>query len=89
MNFTFNNHLTYSIGDRLFGNRDTPHEKFKVNVGKIDLDYYKTSNWLEEQYRTAELISKEYGKDFWKKVEKIKDTIVIKIIEMIIRSFGK
>lgn len=64
MNFTLNNHLTYSIGDRLFGNRDMPHEKYKVNVGKIDLDYYKTSNWLQEQYRTAELISKEYGNDF-------------------------
>ena len=64
MNFTFNNHLTYTIGDRLFGNRETPYEKFKVNVGKIDLDYYKTSNWLEEQYRTASLISKEYGNDF-------------------------
>ena len=64
MNFTFNNHLTYTIGDQLFGNRETPYEKFKVNVGKINLDYYKTSNWLEEQYRTASLISKEYGNDF-------------------------
>jgi hypothetical protein len=64
MNFTLNNHLTYTTGNRLFGNRETPSEKFKVNVGRIDLDYYKTSNWLEEQYRTADLISKEYGKDF-------------------------
>jgi hypothetical protein len=64
MNFTHKNHLTYSIGDRLFGNRETPYEKFKVNIGKIDLDYYKTSNWLEEQYRTADLIHKEYGNDF-------------------------
>jgi len=63
MNFTHNNHLTYTIGDRLFGNRETPYEKFKVNVGKIDLDYYKTSNWLEEQYRTADIIYKEFGKD--------------------------
>jgi hypothetical protein len=64
MNFTLNNHLTYTTGNRLFGNRETPYEKFKVNVGKIDLAYYKTSNWLEEQYRTADLIHKEYGKDF-------------------------
>ena len=64
MNFTQNNHLTYTIGDRLFEKRETPYEKFKVNVGKIDLDYYKTSNWLEEQYRTADLIHKEYGNDF-------------------------
>ena len=64
MNFTLDNHLTYTIGDRLFSNRKTPYEKFKVKVGEIDLDYYKKSNWLQEQYRTAELISKEYGNDF-------------------------
>jgi hypothetical protein len=63
MNFTQNNHLTYTIGNRLFGHRETPYEKFKVNVGKIDLDYYNTSNWLEEQYRTADAIYKEFGKD--------------------------
>ena len=58
MNFTYKNHLTYSTGGRLFGNRETPYDKFKVNIGKIDHDYYKTSNCLEEQYRTAELIHK-------------------------------
>ena len=63
MNFTHNNHLTYTIGDRLFGFRETPYEKYKVNVGKIDHDYYKTSNWLKEQYRTADIIYKEFGKD--------------------------
>lgn len=63
MNFTHNNHLKYTIGDRLFGHRETPYEKYKVNVGKIDLDYYKTSNWLAEQYRTADSIYKEFGKD--------------------------
>ena len=63
MNFTQNNHLTYTIGDRLFGHRETPYEKYKVNVGRIDHDHYKTSNWLEEQYRTADIISKEFGKD--------------------------
>ena len=64
MNFTYNNHLTYTTGNRLFGYRETPYEKFKVNVGQIDLAYYKTSNWLEEQYRTADIISKEFAKDF-------------------------
>ena len=64
MNFTHNNHLTYTIGDRLFGHRETIYENFKVNVGKIDLDYYKTSDWLNEQYRTADLIRKDYGKEF-------------------------
>jgi len=64
MNFTHNNHLTYTVGDRLFGHRETPYEKYKVNVGKIDCDYYKTSNWLEEQYRTADIVAKDFGKDF-------------------------
>ena len=63
MNFTHNNHLTYTIGDRLFGHRETPYEKYKVNVGQIDHAYYKTSNWLQEQYRTADIIYKEFGKD--------------------------
>lgn len=64
MNFTHNNHLKYTIGDRLYGYRETPYEKFIVNVGTIDHDYYKTSNWVNEQYRTADIISKEYGKEF-------------------------
>jgi len=63
MNFTQNNHLSYSIGDRMFGERTTSIEKFKVNVGKIDHAYYKKSNWLLEQYKTADLIRDEFGKD--------------------------
>jgi hypothetical protein len=63
MNFTHNNHLTYTIGDRLFGYRETPYEKYKVNVGELDLSHYKKSNWLQEQYRTADIVSKEFGKD--------------------------
>ncbi len=64
MNFTHNNHLTYTIGGRLFGVRESIYEKYKVSAGKVDLDYYKTSNWLNEQYRTADLIHKDFGKDF-------------------------
>jgi hypothetical protein len=63
MNYTYNNHLLYTIGDRKFGFRETPYEKYKVSVGAIDQDYYKTSNWLQEQYRTADAIYKEFGKD--------------------------
>jgi len=63
MNFTHNNHLTYTIGNKLFGVRETIYEKFNVAAGKIDLDYYKTSNWLNEQYRTASIISQDFGKD--------------------------
>lgn len=63
MNFTQNNHLKYTIGGRLFGRRETIYEKFAVSVGSIDRDYYKSSNWLEEQYRTARTINQEFGKD--------------------------
>jgi hypothetical protein len=64
MNFTLNNHLTYTIGGRQFGYRENVYEKFSVNVGSIDQDHYRTSNWIEEQYRTADIVAKEYGKDF-------------------------
>lgn len=62
-NFTHNNHLKYTIGDRLYGYRETPYEKYKVTCGQIDRQYYKTSSWLKEQYRTAEIILKEFGND--------------------------
>jgi hypothetical protein len=64
MNFTQNNHLKYTIGGRLYGHRETVYEKFFVSAGGVDKDYYLRSNWVLEQYRTASLISKEYGKDF-------------------------
>jgi hypothetical protein len=64
MIFTNNNHLTYSIGGREFGYREDPTEKYKVNIGAVDKDHYAKSSWLEEQYRTADLIYKDYGKDF-------------------------
>lgn len=63
MNFTFNNHLTYTIGDRLFGARKNPIEKFIVKVGKIDQEYYKKSNWQNEQKRTADDVYRNLGKD--------------------------
>lgn len=62
-NFTQNNHLKYSIGGRLFGYRETVYDKYKVSLGQIDIDRYKKTNWLQEQYRTAELIRKEFGKE--------------------------
>jgi hypothetical protein len=64
MNFTLNNHLKYYIDNRLYGDRTTPYEKYTVEVGKIDPDRYKQSNWVEEQYRTAKLVSDEYKNKF-------------------------
>jgi hypothetical protein len=60
MNFTHNNHLTYTIGDKEFGYRDNSYEKYKITVGKIDKDYYNTSNYSNELLRTADLIYQDY-----------------------------
>ena len=62
-NFTLSNHLRYTIGDRLYGHRETSYEKYRVTCGAIDRDYYKTSNWVNEQYRTADAIYQEFGRD--------------------------
>lgn len=64
MNFTLNNHLKYWINDRLYGHRKTSTDKFVVDVGSIDINHYKKSNWVNEQIRTADIIYKEYGKNF-------------------------
>ena len=63
MNFTLNNHLTYTINNRLYGYREESFDQYKLNVGCIDKEHYAKSNWLQEQYRTADTISKEFGKD--------------------------
>jgi hypothetical protein len=63
MHYTKNNHLFYTIGNRKFGYRETPYEKFKVFTGKIDHDTYRTSSWREELRKTADTVLKEYGKD--------------------------
>lgn len=63
MNFTHNNHLSYTVGDRIFGYRETPYDKFSVTVGRVDPDHYKKSNWVKEQFRTAQLVYDEFGKD--------------------------
>lgn len=63
MNFTLNNHLKYYIEDRLFGDRQHPYEKYRLEIGSIDYDYYKRSNWLSEMYRIAECVVKDLGTD--------------------------
>lgn len=62
-NFTLNNHLKYTIDGEQFAHRTTPYQKYAVTVGKIDPDHYKSSTWLKEQYRTAEIILNEFGRD--------------------------
>ena len=63
MNFTYQNHLKYSIGGREFGYRETEIEKFEVKLGSVDPDQYRKSSFENELYRTADLIQKDLGKD--------------------------
>lgn len=64
MNFTLGNHLKYWIDDRLYGFREAVTDRYRVEAGNIDPDHYRTSNWLQEQSRTADAIYKDFGKDF-------------------------
>ena len=63
MNFTYKNHLKYSIGGREYGYRETPIEKFVVSLGAVDPDQYRTSSFEEELHRTAHLVREDFGKD--------------------------
>jgi hypothetical protein len=63
MNYTYNNHLYYTIGGRKFGHRLTPYEQYKVYAGKVDPVVYKNSSWRNELVKTADSVYKEYGKD--------------------------
>lgn len=63
MNYTYNNHLYYTINNVKFGKRNTPYEKYKIFVGSIDKSEYKKSSWREELKKTATLVRNEYGKD--------------------------
>lgn len=62
-NFTYNNHLTYTIGGRERGYRQNSIEKYEVTLGKVDEYQYLTSNYYTELLRTADIIHKEFGKD--------------------------
>ena len=64
MNFTYQNHLKYYIGDRLYGTRESIFENFNVKVGSIDKHHYTKSNCVNEQTRTARLVLEEFGKEF-------------------------
>ena len=64
MEFTLGNHLKYWIEDRLYGTRELPTDRYRVTVGAVDPDRLRTSSWLEEQYRTAEAVRDQFGKDF-------------------------
>ena len=62
-NFTYNNHLKYSVGGRLFGKRETGIEKYQVSLGQIDPDEYRKTSWRQELRRTANLVLQDLGRD--------------------------
>lgn len=62
-NFTLNNHLSYTIGNRSFGYRETPIEKYQVNIGSVDHNQYNTGSYESEMRRIADSVYKELGKD--------------------------
>ena len=64
MNFTYNNHLYYTIGDRKYGYRQNSYEKFNVHCGQIDPVVYKQSSWENELIKTADYVLSEFGKVF-------------------------
>jgi len=64
MNFTYLNHLAYTINGEKFGYRRSPTDKYLVSVGSIDKDHYRTSSYQNELKRTSDLVYKDYGKDF-------------------------
>jgi hypothetical protein len=63
MDFTYKNHLSYSIGDKAYGYRTNSVEKYSVTVGSVDLDRYANSSYVDELHRTAELVRKDLGND--------------------------
>jgi hypothetical protein len=63
MNFTHNNHLSYTIGTTPFGYRTDPIAKYSVQLGSIDPDRYAVSSYADELHRTADLVRKDLGKD--------------------------
>jgi len=63
MQFTHNNHLVYSIGDRDYGYRTNSIERYTVTVGAVDQDRYTKGSYADELHRTAELVRADLGPD--------------------------
>lgn len=62
-NFTYQNHLKYSIGNRNFGCRENGFEKFIVDIGIIDRQVFNNSTYKLELNRISNLILEDLGKD--------------------------
>jgi hypothetical protein len=62
-NYTFNNHLKYFIDDEPFATRTSQYQRYSIDVGKIDLDYYKKNNYETELLRIADIQYHDLGKN--------------------------
>jgi len=61
MQFTHNNHLSYSIGNKPYGYRENSIEKYSVGLGSVDPDRYARNSYVDELHRTAELVRADLG----------------------------
>lgn len=64
IHFTHNNHLKYFINDKLYAERNSIFDRYKVEVGKVDKQHFNTTTFNKELIRIAELVFTELGKDF-------------------------
>jgi hypothetical protein len=63
MNLSYNNHIKFYVDDVLYGDSTDPRRKFRVEVGQIDKELYKRSNYNEELKRVTDIQYKTFGKD--------------------------
>jgi hypothetical protein len=63
LNFTHNNHLKYYFDNDLFGTRTTPYQKYRFEVGKVDVELYQQGNFQSELRRVADLVHHELGNE--------------------------
>jgi hypothetical protein len=62
-NFTHNNHYKHFIDGELFGVRTGKYQQYTNDVGTVDMDYYRKSNFNKERLRVAQLQYNDLGKD--------------------------
>lgn len=62
-NFTHNNHYKHFIDGELFGVRSSKFQQYTTDVGVVDMDYYRNSDYNKERLRIAQLQYNDLGKD--------------------------
>jgi hypothetical protein len=63
MEYTLKNHLKYYLNDNLYGFRTSNLDKYKVIVGKVDLEYYSKITFADEILRVTKLINDKFSHD--------------------------